>query len=192
MDIKEIFLIISIIFGLISPLIAIRSILIGEYKPQRITRVIFLIVLSLSVTSLYLSGDRIGLVLAIVQWINCLVIFLLSIKYGIGGRNKSDFFVFISALITLIIWKTTGDSVIALYMSIATDLIGISPTLIKSYRQPYTEDPKFYASDVVAAFFNILALKSYLIADLAFPGYIFLINAFCMIIIILRRKIIKS
>ena len=192
MDLKNICLIISSIFGLISPVIAIRSILIGEFKPQRTTRTIFLIINLLFVTTLLAQGDKIGIALAIIQFTSSVFIFLLSIKFGVGGTNKSDIIVFICAIITLVIWKTTENPTLALYMSIITDIIAISPTIYKSFKQPFTEDPKFYASDTISAFLNLAAQRSYNLADIAYPSYIFLINGFNMLLIIIRRRLVQK
>jgi hypothetical protein len=189
MDIKDIFLVISIVVGLVTPLIGIRSIFKGEYKPQRTTRVIFLLLLFISVASLLAQKDRVAIVLAVLQWLTSLIIFVLSFKYGVGGFEKKDIVVFFMAMITLIIWKTTSNPALALYMSILTDFIGLSPTLIKAYKQPYTEDPKFYASDTMSGFFNLIAVKNYQLNALAFPGYIFLINLFCFLLVMGRRRI---
>lgn len=188
MDLKSIFLIISTIVGLITPIIGIRAIFKGEYKPHRTTRLIFLIVTSLFVLTLLAQGDRVGIILAIIQLISSTAIFILSFKYGVGGTSKTDIVVFVSAMITLLIWRLTDNPTLALYMSILTDIIGFAPTLVKSFKEPYTEDPKFYGSDTVAGTFNILALRSYNLSDLAFPGYIFLVNFASVLLILIGRK----
>lgn len=192
MEIKQIFLIVSIVVGLISPLIGIYSILKGIYKPQRMTRVIFLIITFLSFATLLAQGDRIAVALAFTQFIGSMIIFLLSFKFGMGGYSRFDVIVLSGAIITLLIWKTTENPTLALYASIATDFIGLLPTIIKTYKKPHTEDPRFYLSDTLASLFSILALKTYLLQDVAYPVYIFIANGLLIIIILLRRKNLQS
>lgn len=187
MDIKDIFLILSTIVSFSGYFIGIYSIFKGEYKPHRTTRLIILIVISISALSLFLSGDRVGLFLALAQTIGCLIIFLLSLKFGMGGMSRVDIIVLIFAIITLIIWKTTNNPILALYMSITTDFIGFSPTLYKAFKLPFTEDPKFYSADIIAGLLNLLALRLYNFSDIAFPGYIFIVNLACVILIIVGR-----
>lgn len=191
MDIKQIFLYVSIFLGFITPIIGVRSILKGEYKPQMITRLLLFIVTAIFVGTLFSQGDRIGLFLAIPSFIGSTAIFILSIKYGVGGRSKMDIITLIGALFSLVVWKVTDNPTLGLYASILTDFIGFSPTLVKSYKEPYTESYLFYGCDLVASFFNLLALKSYLMMDLAFPLYIFLVNFTITVIILIRRRLKK-
>lgn len=192
MDIKQIFLYLSILLGFITPIIGIRSILKGEYKPQRITRLLLFIVTAIFVTTLFFQGDRIGLFLAIPSFVGSTAIFILSLKYGVGGRSRMDIIILIGALLSLVVWKVTDNPTLGLYASILTDFIGFSPTLVKAFKEPYTESYLFYGCDVIASFFNLLALKSYLAMDLAFPFYIFLINFSVTLLILFRRKTLKE
>jgi hypothetical protein len=187
---QDVFLVISTIIGLITPIIGIRAVLRGEYKPHRITRLVLLIVTVLFVTTLIAQNDRTALYLALAQVIGSIGIFILSIKYGVGGTSKMDAVVFIGAMASLVIWKTTNDAALGLYASILTDLIGFSPTIIKAWKDHTSEEWKFYACDVLASFFNLLALKSLLFNEVVFPVYIFLINL--LITLILLYKISKS
>ena len=182
------FLIISTIFGLLAPIVGIRSILKGEFKPQRITRFIFLILTSIFVTSLFAQGNQAAIYLAILQWTGSVVIFILSIKYGIGGKDKSDFAVLFLALLAIAIWKITDNPLLGLYMSLLADFVGIAPTLVKSFYKPETEDPKFYFFDVLAAFFSLLAIQSLVFSQIVFPLYILFINLVCVILIFIGRK----
>jgi hypothetical protein len=185
---QNIFLILSTIIGLLTPIIGIRSILKGEFKPQRITRFIFLILTSIFVASLFAQGNQTAIYLAVLQWTGSLAVFILSIKFGVGGTDKSDMAVLFLALTAIVIWKVTDNPALALYMSLFADFIGILPTLIKSFFQPQTEDPKFYFSDVLAGLFSLLAIRSLVFADIVFPAYIFLINFICVILIFAGRK----
>jgi hypothetical protein len=110
------------------------------------------------------------------------------LKYGVGGSSKSDIIVFISVMMTLIAWKTTNNAELALYLSILTDIIGFFPTIVKSYTQPFTEDPKFYGSDIFTGFFSIISVRNFTFTNVAFSLYIFLINLTITLIIIFRRK----
>ncbi len=147
-----------------------------------------MIIVSLYVATLFLSGERKGLFVAIVQLGACIILFLLSLRYGMGGKSKLDISVLITAGITLLIWYSTSNPIIALYLSILTDFIGTSPSIIKAYRQPFTEVAKFYFCDVVASVLVLLSLETYSMRDIGFPGYIFLVNITMVLTIILRQK----
>jgi hypothetical protein len=147
-----------------------------------------MITTSIFVGTLFLQHDRNGLFLAVAQWIVAFSIFILSIKYGIGGKTKLDILVFVLAIITIILWKITQNNILALGLSIIVDLISFTPTLIKAYKSPETEDWKFYLSDTLAGLFSILSISLYTFANLLFPMYILLINGALVGIILLKSK----
>lgn len=185
---QNVFLSISIIIGLFTPVIGIYSIFKGNYKPQRITRIVLLVITTLFVLTLYVQGDTSGIFLAILQLASCFMIFVLSIKFGIGGRTKIDLIVLAMALCIIVIWQLTQDAELALYLAILADLVGFFPTIVKSYRMPYTESKIFYMNDTFAGFFNLLSVSTISFNTLAFPLYIFLVNLLCLCLIIIGRR----
>ena len=188
MNLKDVFLIISTIAALTSPVIGIYSIVRGDFRPQRMTRFLIFLISLLFVGTLLAQNDKNGIFIAVPQLIGGFIIFLLSIKKGIGGTGKMDIVVFIMAILSLIIWQTTKNPVLGLIMSVVTDLIAFSPTLIKTWKLPHTEEWKFYMSDVVASVFSILSIKSFSFGNLIFPIYILLINTTSVLMINLRKK----
>lgn len=185
---KLFFLTLSIIVGFISPLIGIYSIVKGDFRPQRMTRFLIFLITLLFVGTLFAQGDRNGIFIASAQLIGGFIIFLLSIKKGIGGYGKLDIAVFFMTIASLVVWRTTQNPTIGLLMSILTDIIAFSPTIVKTWLLPDTEEWKFYMSDVLASFFSILSISLYSIENLAFPVYIFCINMLSVVMILGRRK----
>jgi len=187
---SSIFTLLTIIQGFISQSIGVYAILKGGYRPQRMTRFIYLLMNVLFIGTLFAQGSYGALALATMQAIGTVVIFLLSLKFGIGGTNRLDFVTFAGFVISLIAWKITSNPTLALYLSILTDSIGFIPTIEKTWRMPETEDWRFYFSDVLAGLFSMLALTRLNIEDLAFPLYIFVLNALAVVMIVGRGKIL--
>lgn len=185
---KFIFLIISIIFGFVSPMIGIYSIVKGGFRPQRMTRFLIFLIGLLFVGTLFAQGDRNSIFIAITQLLCSFIMLLLSIKKGIGGYGKFDIFIFCMAILSLTVWKTTNNPTLGLIMSIATDLMAMTPTLIKTWKLPHTEEWTFYMSDVMASFFSILSIALYSLENLAFPVYVFVINMVSVTMILGRKK----
>lgn len=77
-----------------------------------------------------------------------------------GGWSKSDIICLVFALIGIIFWQITKNPAIALYFAIGADFIGMIPAIIKTYHFPETEIWSFFALDVFAAIFSLLALKT--------------------------------
>ena len=188
---SNLFIIISSILALISPLVYSYSILKGEAKPHRITRLILLIITSLTTLSLLFQGNRVAIYLAFVSTIQSILIFGLSIKYGMGGYFKSDILCFIFALTGIILWKITKNPVVALYFAIFADFTGMIPAIVKTYYNPKTEVWTFFLLDVFAALFSLLAIKNWIITEYSYPVYIMIINII-MVILIIRPLFISK
>ncbi len=186
------FLILTVLQGFISQFIGIYAIFKGTYKPQRMTRFIYLLMSALFIATLIAQGSTDALFLAVMNGLGTLCIFLLSFKYGVGGTNKLDIVTFFGFLISLIAWKLTSNPTVGLYLSILTDLIGFIPTIEKTWRQPHTEDWRFYFSDILAGGFSTLSVRSYSLANLAFPLYIFFLNGFAVMLILIRGKAVRT
>ncbi len=182
---QTIFIAISSILVLISPIVYSIAILKGKAKPHRTTRLVLLIITGLTTASLFAQHNTVAIWLAGASTLQSMVIFILSIKHGMGGWSKFDIFCLIIALAGIILWQLTKNPVIGLYFAIGADFTGMIPALIKTYRFPYTEVWTFFLLDTIAAGFSLLALRSWTLQEYSYPFYILVINL-CMVILIIR------
>lgn len=187
---QSIFLAMSIFFALLSPVVGVVAVLGGEFRPQRMTRFLILLTSFLFVGTLWAQGDRGGIYIAGAQLIGAALLFGLSIRRGMGGRSLRDWAVLLLCAAALLIWKSTDNPLLGLVMSIVADVVAFTPTLVKMWSYPETESWKFYASDVLASTFSLLALPSYSLATTVFPLYIWIINMTSVAMILGRRKVV--
>jgi hypothetical protein len=187
-DFKNIFLFISVMTSLVTPVIGIHTILKGRFKPHRITRIIKIFVSTLIFISLLSIENNLSVLLAGAQLISSFAIFILSFKYGVGGKSKIDFVVLFLALISIILWKSTNNPVLALSLFISSHLIGMIPTIYKCFKKPRTESLTFYFSDIVSGGFSLLSIGLINYSNFAFPLYIFVLNILCYALIYFGRK----
>jgi len=181
------FIAISSALAFCSPLVYVRAILRGEAKPHRTTRIVLLIITVLTFASLLAQHNTVAIWLAGVSVFQSVLIFILSIKYGMGGWAKTDFACLIIALIGIVLWQTTNQPVLALYAAILADFTGMVPALIKTFRYPETEIWAFYLMDVFASIFTLMALENWAIHEYSYPIYVFLINL-AMVLLVVRPK----
>lgn len=180
----------SIFLALISYVVYVRAILAGDAKPHRTTRFCTALITILAVVSLYAQGSTVAVWFSGVFAVGSIIIFLLTIKYGMGGWAKTDIICLVISLLGIIIWQITKDPVYGLVASIAADLFGQIPMLIKTHKYPETEVWTFYFLDVLSAFFSIVASGAGGIKELAYPLYIMAIDGFT-ILLILRPRILS-
>lgn len=181
---SNVFIIISSLLALISPIIYSKAILKGEAKPHRTTWFVFSLITILTTASLFAQGNKVAIWLAGVTTLQSIFIFFLSIKRGMGGWSKSDILCLFIALIGIVLWRVTKNPTVALYFAIGADFIGIVPTLIKTYYHPDTEVWIFYTIDIFAALFSLLALSRWTPEEYSYPVYMMLINAVTAILIV--------
>lgn len=179
------FIVISSIFALISPIVYAKAILKGKARPHRTTRFVLLLITLLSTASLFAQHNTVAIWLAGTTAIQSIIVFILSLKKGMGGWAKIDILCLVIALLGIILWQTTNDPSLGLYASVAADLTGMLPTLIKTYRLPKTEIWAFYLLDMFAAIFNLLAVKTWTVQEFFYPVYILIINL-AMVLLIIR------
>jgi hypothetical membrane protein len=100
---KQIFLILSVLISLLAYVVGIYRIIKGEFHPQRMTRFLLSFLALIFVVVLFTQGDRNGLYLALVMFLCNFIVFILSIKNGIGGTTRLDMTVLFMAIFSLII-----------------------------------------------------------------------------------------
>ncbi len=177
---------ISTILVLISPAVYIHSIFRGKTRPHRTTRFVLLLITAISAWSLFGSNGA-AFWLALASAVQAAVVFLVSLKRGMGGWAKLDISCLSIALLGIAVWQTTGEPMVGLYASILADFVGYVPAFVKTYRMPHTEDWRFFSIDTVAAVLSLAATTQLSAFALGYPVYIFLAN-FGMVALILGRK----
>ena len=145
----------------------------------------------ISFSTLLAKGASNSLWLPGLQTLGDLLIFLLAIKYGMGGILKRDIIALSVAGIGLLIWYFTREPAIALFMAILVDGAGGILTIIKSYTHPTTEPIVSWGLTALAGFFSTLSVGKWDFILLSFPVYILLINI-CIVVSIrlgLKRNV---
>jgi len=111
-----------------------------------------------------------------VQTFGDILVFVLSIKYGIGGMLKRDIFALLAAFGGLVIWYFTKEGSYALFIAIFIDAVGAMLTIIKSFEQPGTESVFAWSLTSLGGLLAIFAVGKLDFVLLAFPIYIFVMS----------------
>jgi hypothetical protein len=88
------------------------------------------------------------------------------------------------SVLAVVLWLFTGTGAVAIVLSIAADLLAGVPTLIKSYKDPESENHSVFRNGAISAVITMLAIQNPSFAAYAFPLYIFLI---CFVLYLLIR-----
>lgn len=136
----------------------VLSILKGKTKPHQFSWLIFSIMNGIVLFSQYFAGGRESVLISLIFFIGSIVVFLLSLKYGLRDSSRWDTALFTFALGTIVIWILTKSNDLAIWLTLVIDLAATSMTILKIKAQPDSEDPIPWIIASVAYVFTILTL----------------------------------
>ncbi len=181
--------------GLVSGLLAIgshlpylRDILKGTTKPERASWFIWAVLGVIAFFSQLAEGATNSLWLNGLDTLGSLLIFLFSIKTGVGGLAKRDIASLIFAAVGLVLWFLTKEPLVALIIIVLIDFAGAILTILKAYEKPETETLSTWVIVAISGFIASLSVGETNFALLLYPIYIGSINGATAVAILLGRK----
>lgn len=149
----------------------IVSILRGHTKPERTTYFIWLILEAVSVSSYIAVGARTTFWTGIAYTFTALLIFVLSIKRGMGGFSTFDIICVLFAMTGIALWLITDSALLTVYFSMFVSFVAYLPTIKKAYFLPETENTLSWVMTFCTALINVCALTT-LRPNIALPPII--------------------
>lgn len=150
------------------------SIFSGHARPERASWFIWAVLGGITFSAQLAKGASHSLWLPGLQTFGDALVFVLSIRYGLGGFARRDRIALAFAGLGLLLWYVTKEPLPALLIAIATDAAGVVLTVMKSGEHPDTEPASTWALTALA---GLLATFSVGFSDPAlsiYPLYIFL------------------
>jgi len=166
----------------------VRDILLGKTKPERATWFIWAVLLTIAFFAQLSEGGTWSLITTLIDWLGVVVIFILSIKYGMGGSTKLDKMALVGALIGLILWYITDEALVALFITVFIDALACMLTVVKTYKEPKTETVVAYIICGTGGLLGAISVGEINFSLLLFPLWIGISNYAIGITAILGRK----
>jgi hypothetical protein len=185
---QQFLILISSISVFISYLIYEWAMVKGRARPHRTTRLVILIITAVGASSLFAQNDRVVFIFLGICAVQSLVMFAMSLKWGMGGWAKIDILCLAVALLGVVLWRVTSDPALALYACVIADLAGMVPALVKTYRLPGSEYYLSYIFDLVAIVLTILAIRNGGFNEYLYPTYLVIVNSLMLVFISRRTK----
>lgn len=168
----------------------IISILREKTKPNRASWFIWTLVGGLLAFSYLAEGDKTSIWLPIGYFIGPFITAILSIRYGYAAWTKLDTACVIVAIISIIPWYLSDSATFTLIINVLIDSTGAIPTIVKSYREPETEDFTAWLIFFIANTLELFAISKWSIASI-YPVYLFFL-AGSIVLFILKDKLKKK
>ena len=155
----------------------ILSILRKETKPNRASWIIWAIVSTIIALSYREAGASYAFLAPLGYVVGSTIVFILSIKYGVGGWTPFDRKCLIGAAISLVVWQIFDSPMSALLINLFINLLGTLPTARKAWYQPETEDKVFWSLVSLGSFVNLFAVENWTFSMAVYPvSMVFLIG----------------
>lgn len=168
----------------------IYSIIAGNTRPNRATWFIWTIIGGLLAFSYLAEGDQNSIWLPIGYFLGPLIVAILSLRYGYAEWTRLDTACIIAAAISIVPWVLSDNATITLIINLVIDSTGAIPTLVKTYREPETEDLTAWGVFFAANTIQLFAISMWNLAAL-YPIYLFFL-AGTMVLFICKGKLSKK
>jgi hypothetical protein len=175
------------IVSIVDPIPYIRDVRRGLTRPHRGTWLIWSV---LGVTAFWANladGGTWSLAMIGVQALTMSVVFLLSLRYGVGGVSRAELALIALAGAGVLGWALSSHPVVATAFVVAADLIGVALMLPKTWRDPHSETLSTFALASLAGVLSAIAVGALDPGLLLYPAYFACANGGVAALIVLRR-----
>ncbi len=162
----------------------------GNTRPNKATWFIWTVVGGLLAFSYLAEGDQNSIWLPLGYFLGPLITAIVSIRYGYSEWSKLDKVCIVVAMISVIPWILSKNATFTLLINVLIDATGAIPTVIKSYREPETEDFTAWLIFFIANTIQLFAISHWNIAAI-YPIYLFFL-AGSIVAFILKGKAQKA
>jgi len=171
---KTAFSLLAMACSLSGSAIYVMSIFKDHMCPHRITWLLWTILGVVYFLSAVRSNGNV--IYTFASFVAPLTIFLLALKFGIGGTSKLDITSLAVAVFALVLLAFTKTPLLSLLLCLFVDAIGASLTIRKVLHDPGSEPRITWLLSAFGGAFALLGLRDYQLVNLLFPGYIVILG----------------
>ncbi len=163
----------------------------GRVKPNKVSWLLWSIAPLIAFFAMIKQGVGMQAWVTFVVGFVPLVIFIASFfnKEAMWEIGKVDIICGVLSVLGLILWLVTKVGNIAIFFSIMADGLAAIPTIIKSYKEPETENATIFIFGIVNSLIGILTITNWNFETYGFPIYLLFVNA--VIAFLIKSKVGK-
>jgi hypothetical protein len=168
----------------------IRDILHGTTRPNIVSYVLWSSLILISILAQVSAGASWSLALLIGDFLStATVVGLCLAGYGYGKYGRLELACFGIAVLAVVSWQLTQEPLLAIILATVADLTAAIPTILKAYRDPWSEVPGPWLIMAVASALAIASTTIFDGANLIFPAYLLLVNGLTGFLALFGRKL---
>ena len=170
------------------PLIAIipyiKDILHGTTRPNIVSYSLWAFLLLIAILAQVSAGASWSVLMVVGDFIGtCIIVAFCLFGYGYSKYGLLEWICLSLAAVAIVLWYLTKQPLVAILfavlavLAVLADLMAAIPTLVKSYRDSWSELPVTYFIIALGSLCAILSTTIINPANLIFPVYLLLVNS---------------
>lgn len=176
---KEVLAVASLMFSLGANIPYVLETIKGKVKPERVSWLLWTLLGGTYFVSAVFSDGAVWFTFG--ELVGPVLILLLSIKYGVGGKSRLDKYSLVVALVAFCLLFVLDGVLTSLFLALLIDGVGAVLTIRKLLIDPASESRNFWLLAGMASVLAILSLRTYDIETLLFPLYVVTLSTFIAI-----------
>ncbi len=186
---KELIGVITIAIWLIAYFFYIRDMFHGKTKPHIFSRILRWVWAWIVFAGQWSDGAGAGSRSNFLTWFICLAIAIYAyFHHGVSYITRSDTVFFLLAFLALVLYFLTDTRLWSIIIINIGDILSLLPSIRKSRNKPYEETISMYVLSSIKFVLMILATASYSFVTVSNTILRALLNAFFVIVLIIRRR----
>lgn len=184
--IDERFVLVGAALSLIGSASYLRDTIRGKTKPNRVSWFLWAAAPLIAFSAELGHGVGLPALMTFMVGFGPLLIFLGSFvnRQSVWRLTRLDLACGVLSVLGLALWQITGSGYLAILFCILADALAGIPTIVKSYKEPETENWHVFFFGSINATITLLAIDTWDFAHAAFPLYIL---AICVLLVVLIK-----
>ncbi len=146
----------------------------GKVKPERISWLLFTLLGFTYYFSALQDGGAVWFTAG--ELIGPIVIFLTSLKYGVGGKSKFDRIALFVAMFAFALLFVVDGTLLSLVIALFVDATAIALTVRKLISDPASESRNVWGIWLASSIFAVISIEHYSVESLLFPAYVVIVS----------------
>lgn len=166
----------------------LRDIYRGTTRPQRVSWFVFATLSVVAAVSQFVDGAKAGAWLSAGSAAGFSLVFLASLRHGVGGTSLRDIISLSVALVGVVVSLVVERPIVAVGAVVAAEVAAVSLTARKAFRDPKSETASTWFLDAMAGIVALLAITERSFSELLYPMHHFLVNAWVLGAIVVGKS----
>lgn len=167
----------------------IRDILHGTTRPNIFSFALWSAMLFISIFAQISAGASWSVLLIIGDCVGTTTIVLLCLAgYGYGKYGRLEWVCTALAVLAIASWQITEQPLLAILFAVVADALAAVPTVLKAYRDPWSESAAQWLLIAFAAALAIASSTIFDIANIIFPAYLLTVNGLTGLLTFFGRR----